>query len=91
MMGKVAKVGSALKRCLPVWVAAIGLAPAVVYAQIAKPPSAAKAPAPWKFRLEEARIGDIPVRSSRGKSPARRWCKPTSTESAPMTACASRP
>ncbi len=52
-MGNLAKVGSALKRCLTVWIAAIGLldiAPTVIYAQVAK------APAPWKFRLEPRRI-----------------------------------
>lgn len=29
------------------------------YSQVAKPEAAAKAPAPWKFRLEEARIEDL--------------------------------
>ena len=62
MMEDIANVGSALKRCLTIWVAAISLlniVPAIIYAQVAKPPSAAKAPAPSKFHLEEARIEDI--------------------------------
>ena len=61
-MGNIDKVGSALKRSLTIWVAAIsllGFAPAVIYAQRAKPPAAGKAPAPWKFHLQEARIEDI--------------------------------
>ena len=62
MMEDIANVGSALKRCLTIWVAAISLLniePAIIYAQVAKPPSAARAPAPSKFHLEEARIEDI--------------------------------
>ncbi len=61
-MGNIDKVGSALKRSLTIWVAAIsllGFAPAVIYAQRAKPPAAGKAPAPWKFHLQETRIEDI--------------------------------
>ena len=62
MMEYIANVGSALKRILTIWVAAISLlniVPAIIYAQVAKPPSAAKAPAPSKFHLEEARIEEI--------------------------------
>jgi len=62
MMEDIANVGSALKRCLTIWVAAISLlniVPGIIYAQVAKPPSAGKAPAPSKFHLEEARIEDI--------------------------------
>ena len=56
MMEDIANVGSALKRILTIWVAAISLlniVPAIIYAQVAKPP------APSKFHLEEARIEDI--------------------------------
>ena len=94
MMEDVANVGGALKRCLTIWVAAISLlniVPGIIYAQVAKPPSAGKAPAPSKFHLEEEGSKISTARSSRGKSPASRWCKPTSTESAPTTACVSRP
>src|SRR6266542_922869 len=47
---------------LALWLGAHALfsfAPPSAYAQSAKPASAGKASAPWKFRLEEARIEDI--------------------------------
>lgn len=43
----------ALTAGLALWIDPLG------HAQIAKPASAAKAPTPWKFRLEEARIEDL--------------------------------
>jgi hypothetical protein len=54
--------GRRLSVLVAVWLTAhvlCALVPSVSYAQSAKPAPAAKASAPWKFRLEEARIEDI--------------------------------
>ena len=94
MMEDIANVGSAFKRILTIWVAAISLlniVPAIIYAQVAKPPSAGKARHHRSFISKKQGSKISSARSSRGKSPASRWCKPTSTESAPTTACVSRP
>jgi amidase len=61
MTGDVTKVRRFYSLRLPAWIVALGLfnlGPGLVHAQTAKPPPA-KAAAPWKFRLEEARIEDI--------------------------------
>ena len=61
MTGDATKVRRFYSLRLAAWIAALGLfnlGPGLVYAQTAKPPPA-KAAAPWKFRLEEARIEDI--------------------------------
>ena len=55
-------VGRFLSLGLALWLGAHALenfAPPLTHAQSAKPAPAGKASAPWKFRLEEARIEDI--------------------------------
>jgi amidase len=37
----------------------LGFGPSSIFAQVSRPSPASKASAPWKFRLEEARIEDI--------------------------------
>ena len=61
MTADVTKVRRFYSLRLAAWLAGLGLfnlGPGLLYAQTAKAPPA-KAAAPWKFRLEEARIEDI--------------------------------
>ncbi len=62
MSGYTARISRYVSFGFAAWLAAQALwvfAPPSTSAQSAKPAAANKAPAPWKFRLEEARIEDI--------------------------------
>src|ERR1044071_7377947 len=62
MVGNIEKFGSALKGSLTIWIAVIsllGFASPAIGARGPKPRAAGRAPAAWKFHLNEARIEDI--------------------------------
>ena len=69
-MEDIANVGSALKRCLTIWVAAISLlniVPAIIYAQVAKPPSAAKAPGTIEVSSRRSKDRKISTRAIKSR------------------------